>query len=167
MCATPTSGTIGVAKSIDPFYITFVPEIPQMPVTLQANYKEIFATETVEKIDELLEDNYALDDILEFVDQNSEAALLEYYEDYCTAGENIGYDVVDAFVKYHGMSYVENVEDAYQGIYNDEATFAEEYYENVYGEVPGFLVVDWDATWDSSLRYDFDFIDGYVFSSNF
>ena len=167
MCATPTSGTIGVAKSIDPFYITFVPEIPQMPVTLQANYKAIFATETVEKIDELIEDNYDLDDILEFVDANSEAALLEYYEDYCTAGENIGYDVVDAFVKYHGMSYVENVEDAYQGIYNDEATFAEEYYENVYGEVPGFLVVDWDATWDSSLRYDFDFIDGYVFSSNF
>ena len=167
MCATSTSGTIGVAKSIDPFYITFVPEIPQMPVTLQANYKEIFATETVEKIDELIEDNYDLDDILEFVDANSEAALLEYYEDYCTAGENIGYDVVDAFVKYHGMSYVENVEDAYQGIYNDEATFAEEYYENVYGEVPGFLVVDWDATWDSSLRYDFDFIDGYVFSSNF
>ena len=167
MCATPTSGTIGVAKSIDPFYITFVPEIPQMPVTLQANYKEIFATETVEKIDELIEDNYDLDDILEFVDANSEAALLEYYEDYCTAGENIGYDVVDAFVKYHGMSYVENVEDAYQGIYNDEATFAEEYYENVYGEVPGFLVVDWDATWNSSLRYDFDFVNGYVFSSNF
>ena len=138
-----------------------------MSVTLQANYKAIFATETVEKIDELIEDNYDLDDILEFVDANSEAALLEYYEDYCTAGENIGYDVVDAFVKYHGMSYVENVEDAYQGIYNDEATFAEEYYENVYGEVPGFLVVDWDATWDSSLRYDFDFIDGYVFSSNF
>ena len=141
---------------------------PQMSVTFQANYKEVFAIETVEKIEQLVEDNYDLDDILEFVDQNSEADLVVYYEQYCTAGENIGYDVVDAFVKYHGdMGYVENVEDAFRGYYSDEATFAEEYHTDVYGEVPGFLVVDWEATWKQSLTYDFDFIDGYVFSSNF
>ena len=139
-----------------------------MSVTLQVNYKEVFATETVEKIEQLVEDNYALDDILEFVDANSEAALLEYYEEYCTAGENIGYDVVDAFVKYHGsMSYVENVEDAFRGVYYDEETFAEEYYSEIYGEVPAFLVIDWEATWKQSLSYDFDFVDGYVFSSSF
>jgi len=139
-----------------------------MSVTFQANYKEVFTLETVEKIDELVEDNYDLDDILEFIDQNSEDDFVSFYEDYCTAGENIGYDVVDAFVKYHGsMCYVENVEDAFQGVYHDEETFAEEYYSNVYGDVPSFLVVDWKATWDSSLSYDFDFVDGYVFNSNF
>ena len=139
-----------------------------MSVTLQVNYKEVFAIETVEKIDELLEDNYALDDILEFVDQNSEKDLVSFYEDYCTAGENVGYDVVDAFVKYHGdMSYVEFVEEAFRGVYHDGAPFAEEYYEDVYGDVPSFLVVDWEATWEQSLSYDFDLIDGYVFSSSF
>ena len=138
-----------------------------MSVTLQVNYKEVFAIETVEKIDELLEDNYALDDILEFVDQNSEKDLVSFYEDYCTAGEKIGYDVVDAFVKYHGMSYIEYVEDSFRGVYRDGATYAEEYYEDVYGEVPSFVVVDWEATWNQSLSYDFDFIDGYVFSSSF
>ena len=138
-----------------------------MSVTLQVNYKEVFAIETVEKIDELLEDNYDLDDILEFVDQNSEEDLVAYYEIYCTAGEKIGYDVVDAFVKYHGMSYIEYVEDAFRGVYRDGATYAEEYYEDVYGEVPSFVVVDWEATWNQSLSYDFDFIDGYVFSSSF
>ena len=138
-----------------------------MPVTLQVNYKEIFSAEVVEKVDQLVEDNYALDDILEFIDNNSEADFISYYEDYCTAGENVGYDVVDVFVKYHGMSYVENVEDAFRGVYYDEETFAEEYYNDVYGEVPGFLVVDWEATWQLSLSYDFDFIDGYVFSSSF
>ena len=141
---------------------------PQMSVTLQVNYKEVFAIETVEKIEELIEDNYDLDDILEFVDNNSEADLVVYYEQYCTAGENIGYDVVDAFVKYHGdMGYVENVEDAFRGVYYNEETFAEEYYNEIYGEVPAFLVVDWEATWKMSLTYDFDFIDGYVFSSDF
>ena len=141
---------------------------PQMSVTFQANYKEVFATETVEKIEQLVEDNYDLDDILEFVDQNSEADLVVYYEDYVRVGENIGYDVVDAFVKYHGdMGYVENVEDAFRGVYYDEETFAEEYYNEIYGEVPAFLVVDWEATWKQSLTYDFDFVDGYVFCSNF
>ena len=51
-----------------------------MSVTLQVNYKEVFAIETVEKIEELIEDNYDLDDILEFVDNNSEADLVVYYE---------------------------------------------------------------------------------------
>ena len=139
-----------------------------MPVTLQVNYKEIFSAEVVEKVDQLVEDNYALDDILDFVDANSEADLVAYYVDYCTAGERIGYDVVDAFVKYQGsMCYVENVEDAFRGVYYDGATFAEEYYNDIYGEVPAFLVVDWDATWEQSLRYDFDFVDGYIFSSSF
>jgi hypothetical protein len=139
-----------------------------MPVTLQVNYKEIFSAEVVEKVDQLVEDNYALDDILEFIDNNSEDDFISYYEDYVKVGENVGYDVVDAFVKYHGdISYVEYVEDAFRGVYYDEETFAEEYYSEIYGEVPGFLVVDWEATWKQSLTYDFDFIDGYVFCSNF
>ena len=139
-----------------------------MPVTLQVNYKEIFSAEVVEKVDQLVEDNYALDDILEFIDNNSAEDFISYYEEYCTAGENIGYDVVDAFVKYHGsMSYVENVEDAFRGVYYDEETFAEEYYSEIYGDVPAFLVVDWEQTWKQSLSYDFDFVDGYVFSSSF
>lgn len=138
-----------------------------MSVTFTANYKEIFAAETVEFIDGLLEDNYALDDILEFVDANSEEDLVSYYVEYVEQGENLGYDVVDAFVEYHGLSYVEHVRDAYRGHYDSGADFAEEYYNEIYGDVPSFLVVDWDATWEQSMRYDFDFVDGFVFFSNF
>jgi hypothetical protein len=138
-----------------------------MSVTFTANYKEIFATETVEKIEELLEDNYALEDILEFIDKNSENDFVSFYEEYVTQGEKVGYDVVDAFVEYHGLSYVEHCEDAYRGHYDSGADFAEEFYSDVYGDVPSFLVVDWEATWNQSLYYDFDFVDGYVFSSSF
>ena len=137
-----------------------------MPVTLTANYKEIFTAETVEKIDELLDENYCLDDMLEFIDERSESDFVSFYEDYVTAGESIGYDVVDAFVGYHGISYVEHVEEAYRGSYNSEADFAEEYYTELY-EIPCALVIDWQATWDSSMRYDFDFVDGFVFQSHF
>ena len=138
-----------------------------MSITMTANYKEIFAAATVEKIDELLEDNYALDDMLEFIDNHNENDFVTFYEEYVTQGEDIGYDVVDAFIEYHGVAYVEHVRDAYRGTYDSGADFAEEYYNDVYGDVPSFLVVDWEATWEQSMRYDFDFVDGYVFDSSF
>ena len=170
-CDTLRSGTLAPQN---PLRVPYTDQVNQttdtfiMSDTLTVNYdKNLYSTKTVEKIEELLEDSYALDDMLTFMEEHTEDDFRKYYEEYCTAGENIGYDVVDAFVKYHGMSYVEYVEDAFQGIYRDEASFAEEYYENVYGEVPTMLVVDWEATWKSSLSYDYDFVDGYVFSSNF
>lgn len=138
-------------------------------MTLSANYKEIFAAETVKQIDELLDEQYALDDILEFIDENSEEDFVNHYVDYVDAGENIGYDVVDAFIKYHGdVSYVNYVSDAFRGTYDSEADFAEEWVSDCMGlEIPAFVVVDWEATWNQNLRYDFDFVDGYVFDSNF
>lgn len=139
-----------------------------MSVTLSVNYKEVFSVDTVEKIDELIEDNYDLSDMLTFIDEHNEQDFVRYYEEYVSAGEDIGYDVVDEFINYHGeVSFVEYVRDAYQGTYNSEADFAEEFTEEVYGEVPVHLVVDWEATWKCNLRYDFNFVNGYVFSSNF
>jgi hypothetical protein len=138
-----------------------------MSVTFTVNYKETFAAATVEKIDELLEDSYALEDILEFIDANGENDFVSFYEEYVIQGEDLGYDVVDAFVGYQGISYVEHVRDAYRGTYDSGADFAEEFYNDVYGEVPSFLVVDWEATWEQSMKYDFDFVNGFVFDSSF
>jgi hypothetical protein len=28
------------------------------------------------------------------------------------------------------------------------------------------VIVDWDATWNYNLRYDFDYEDGFVFDKN-
>lgn len=158
--------TPGLPASILLFYIR-TQAIHPMTTTMTANYKEIFSTVTAEKIDELLEDNYALDDMLEFIDNRNENDFVTFYEEYVTQGEDIGYDVVDAFIEYHGVAYVEHVRDAYRGTYDSGANFAEEYYNDVYGDVPSFLVVDWEATWEQSLSYDFDFVDGYVFDSSF
>jgi hypothetical protein len=157
----------GLQETPNPVILHSFLRKPPMSVTLTANYKEIFAAQTVEKIDELLEDNYYIDDILEFIDNNNEEDFVAFYEEYVTQGEDLGYDVVDAFVGYHGIANVESVRDAYRGHYDSGADFAEEYYNDIYGDVPSFLVVDWEATWNQSLYYDFDFVDGYVFDSNF
>jgi hypothetical protein len=137
-----------------------------MSITLTANYKETLNTETVEKVDELLDENYALDDILEFIDAHNEEDFVAYYEEYVRCGEAIGYEAVDAYIEEMGcLSYVEDCDERYQGAYRSEADFAEEFYSDLY-DVPCALVVDWEATWESSLRYDFTFCDGYVFRDN-
>lgn len=137
-----------------------------MSITLTANYKETLSAEVVEKIDELMEENYHLDDMLEFLDEKCEYAFLNHYEDYVTAGEDIGYDIVDAFVNYHGIECVHHCQDAYYGSYDSEVDFAMEYYENQGIYIPNDIVVDWYATWQRNLQHEFDFIDGFVFSNN-
>jgi antirestriction protein len=136
-----------------------------MSITLTANYKEVLKQETVEFIEEnCVEGEYDLDDALKFIDEHNEDDFVAYYDEYIRCGEAIGYDAVDAFVEEMGcLSYVENCDDKYRGEYRTEADFAEEYYSDLY-DVPCALVVDWEATWESSLRYDFTFCDGYVFS---
>ena len=126
-----------------------------MTVTLTANYKEVLSTETVEKIDELLDENYCLDDILEFIDERNETNFVNYYEEYVRCGEAIGYEAVDALIDENGeLSCIEDCDERYQGCYNDEAEFAEEFYSDLY-DLPCAIVVDWEATWEQNLRYDF------------
>jgi hypothetical protein len=125
-----------------------------MSITLTSNYTETLKTETVEFIQNLLEDNYALDDILEFVDEHSEDDLVSYYEEYCRCGEAIGYDAVDALINEQGVDYIEGCDERFRGWYQSEADFAEEFYTDTH-DVPCALVIDWQATYDSSLRYDF------------
>jgi antirestriction protein len=126
-----------------------------MSITLTANYKEVLAADTVEKIDELIDENYALDDMLEFIDNYNENDFVAYYEEYVRCGESIGYDAVDALIGEMGcVSDIEGCDERFRGWYESEADFAEEYYSDLH-DVPCALVVDWQATYDSSLRYDY------------
>jgi len=126
-----------------------------MSITLTANYKETLNAQTVEKIDELLEENYALDDMLEFIDTYNETDFCNYYEEYVRCGEAIGYEAVDALIEEMGdVSYIDCCDERYRGCYDNEADFAEDFYNEIM-DVPDALVIDWEATWDQNLRYDF------------
>ena len=134
-----------------------------MAITLTASYKETLNAATVEKIDELLDEQYSLEDILEFIDEHNEEDFVSFYEEYVRCGEAIGYEAVDALIEEMGdLSYVEDCEERYQGHYHNEAEFAEEFYSElefrIYSDLydlPCAIVVDWQATWDTALRYDF------------
>lgn len=127
-----------------------------MTVTLTANYKEVLNTETVEKIDELIDENYDLSAMLEFIDEHNESDFVAYYEEYVRVGEAIGYEAVDALIDEMGcVSDIEDCDERYQGCYQNEAEFAESFYDQMGYDIPMEIVVDWDATWDSTLRYDY------------
>lgn len=93
----------------------------------------------------------------------------EYQEVYQNLCDSYGKDAVNAFLELHDdESLLEYFEEAFQGRYDSESDFAEQFTTDVYGfDAPSFVVVDWDATWNANLRYDFDFEDGFVFSKNF
>jgi antirestriction protein len=142
----------------------------QMTVTFQANYKEIFAAQTVEKVEELLDQDFDLQAIITFVDEYDEEAFVNYYEDYVEAGEAIGFEAVDALVSEDGFEDVSTAAERYQGEFTSTAEFAEYYVEDVLGErIPDCVSVDWERTWDSNFyyshtAYEKDFQTVYIFT---
>ena len=132
------------------------------------NYKEVYEQETVSKIEELLEDSYALEDIVEFIDANSEADFRNFYEEYVTVGEEYSYEAVDAFIEEFGLqSFTPSCfEDAYRGQWESKAQYAENYVSDCYVvDLPGFLEIDWEASFDNLGVTITE--DGYVFDTQF
>ena len=126
-----------------------------MSVTLTANYKEILSERVVDMIDNLQDELYDLQAMLTFIDEHDEDDFYHFYEEYVRCGEAIGYEAVDALIEESGMSAVENCDERYQGCYQSTADFAEEFHTSMGVDIPTMIVVDWEATWDTNLYYDF------------
>lgn len=101
------------------------------------------------------------------INQKEETEISEEYrEKYDELCKFYGQDPVDEFIELYSEEDLEHFEDAYVGYYDSEADFAEEFTNDVYSDVPSYVVVDWEATWNCNLRYDFDFVNGCVFRNN-
>jgi len=139
-----------------------------MSNTLTMNYKELYSQETVDKIEELIADSYALDDIADFIAETSEESFRSYYQTYVETGEEYSYEAVDAFIEEFGLHSLvgDNFQDAYRGQYDSKADYAEQYVSECYSvEVPSFVEVDWEATFDNMDVVMSD--TGYVFDNQF
>ena len=139
-----------------------------MPVTMSSNYKEVFSKETVEQIEELIEFDYQLNEVLDFLDTYGEENV-EHVEAYLDAINNLGIDdakeVIDNYAEYNGVEYVEGCDELYQGNYQSVEEFID-VMELIDYDIPSWLCIDYEATWDSALRFDYDKIDapyGYDF----
>ena len=91
----------------------------------------------------------------------------EYQEIYDELCEEYGEDAVEAFLTIYEESDLQHFEDAFRGHYQSEADFAEQTTIDCYAlDIPVFVMVDWQATWDQGFSGDYEFVDGFVFAKD-
>lgn len=165
-CATSSSGTL---HSPNPRWGCYNYEVIKVKHQMTATATEMNLKEsTKELITDLVANNYYDQDIYVFIKEYGEDALESCYEDYCEYGEDYGFEAVDAFCEEFGVENIGNFQDAYYGEYETPELFVEEYVnETSNASIPDYIVVDWEATWQSNFQYDFTFAEGFIFNKNF
>jgi hypothetical protein len=125
--------------------------------------------ETQELLDEYNELYcWEYNDMVDFIKEYGEKKFRDYYEDYYRAVDDLGEDIVNAFIEVFYIESIGNIEESYQGQMTG-AEFAEQIasdYGYVRGDLPSWIEIDWKESWDN-LSYDYCEQDGYIFSQNF
>ena len=144
-------------------------------------YKELIKKDTIkigedvemtdsvtELFNELVDDGNDADDLQAFIDEHGKSNFTDYIEEYLQKVDEYGEEVVAAFLGIFDIDCIGSLSDAYQGEYTDGAEFAESLVSDCYSmEMPSWVEVDWQATWDNALSYDYSESDGHIFNNNF
>ncbi len=111
-----------------------------------------------EETKELLENVVDEDLASEFLKEYDEDQFVEYYEQYETLVSDYGQGLVDEYIEYYFLDAIDHFEDAYQGEYESGADFAEQIASDcgyISRDFPSWIEIDWQATWDNSLSWDY------------
>lgn len=167
-----------------------------MAITLTANYKETLAPEIIEVIDSLLENDYELNTILEFIDYFGEDYIdhigdlidtvdindcpksdlydfiesygiesLLYFEEYWKLLDDYNLGAIEAFIALYDISDLKHFEETYEGYFDSDKEFVEHFMDMTGDNIPSWIVVDYEATWNSYLSYDYTEENGHYFRS--
>ena len=125
--------------------------------------------ETQQLLDEYNElYNWEYNDMCDFIESYGEDDFRNNYETYHRLVEDYGQGVVDEFMEDFD---IENFEDMYQGQYESGAEFAEQICQDcgyISNNMPYWIVIDWERTWEANLRHDYIEIgEGHIFSANY
>ena len=128
--------------------------------------------ETQELLDEYNElYNWEYNDMCDFIENYGETEFLTYYETYHRLVDDYGQNLVDEFAQEFDVDSVEHFEDMFQGQYNSGGDFAEQIPTDcgyVTRELPHWIEIDWEKTWDKALSYDYtELSGGHIFSNNY
>ena len=125
--------------------------------------------ETLDEYNELY--NWEYNDMCDFIENYGETEFLTYYETYHRLVDDYGQNLVDEFAQEFDIDSVDHFEDIYQGQYNSGADFAEQIATDcgyITKDLPSWIEIDWQKTWDNALSYDYtELIGGHIFSNNF
>ena len=129
-----------------------------------------YSEETQTQNEEFLENTFGWDEdeLVDFIEEHGEEKFKLYFEEYADMVDDIGIDVVSAFLENFDSENVSSCRDAYMGRYDSGAEFAQSIAEDC-GDVPrgmsSWIEIDWEASWD---RLSYDYVecgDGHIFSN--
>ena len=128
--------------------------------------------ETKELLDEYNEEYcWEYNDMVDFIKEHSEEEFVHHYETYNRLCEDYGQNLVDEFIEDFDVSTIENFEDMYQGQYDSGADFAQQIATDcgyITRDLPSWIEIDWQKTWDNALSYDYtELIGGHIFNNNY
>ena len=124
--------------------------------------------ETLDEYNELYDWEY--NEMCEFIENYGETEFLTYYETYHRLVEDYGRELVDNFANHFDVDTVEHFEDMYQGQYDSGAEFAEMIVSDcgyISRDMPSWIEIDWQKTWDNALSYDYTQIGYAIFNDSY
>lgn len=128
--------------------------------------------ETQQLLDEYNElYNWEYNDMCDFIENYGETEFLTYYETYHRLVDDYGQNLIDEFAEHYDVDSVEHFEEMYQGQFTSGGEFAEVIASDcgyVSRELPHWIEIDWEKTWDKALSYDYtELIGGHIFSDSY
>ena len=106
----------------------------------------------------------------DFIENHSEEEFREHYETYNRLCDDYDKNLVDEFIENYDTETIEHFEDMYQGQYDSGAEFAEQIATDcgyVTRELPHWIEIDWQKTWDNALSYDYTQIGYAIFNDSY
>ena len=134
--------------------------------------------ETQEKLDGFnLLYNWEYNEMCDFIESHGEETFRDHYETYHRLVDEYGMELVNNFADHFDIETVEHFEEMYQGQHETCSNFAEHICEELgyIRDLPAWVSVDWEKTWEDALSYDYTEIDcdmsdytyGHIFSNNY
>ena len=119
--------------------------------------------EHLQAIMEMLEDTDASKS--ELYDYLEEQGIdeLEFFDKYKELMDNYDEGAVSAFLSLNYVSDLHQFKESYEGEFDRVDDFVEYILENSGEEIPSWLCIDAEATWNCSLRHNYDEENGYYF----
>ena len=131
-----------------------------------------YSEETQTQIEEFLENTFGWDEdeLVAFVERFGEEKFKLYFEEYADMVDDIGNEIVEAFLDNFDIADISSCRDSYQGQFENGAEFAQQLAEDcceVPRDMSSWIEIDWEASWEN-LTYDYVESDnGHIFSQNF
>lgn len=168
MTVTLTANYKEVLAECDVIIIDSIVEEQELPLEYVLEIYDYFGIEYADELANIVETlqnlNCEKSELAEFIESYG-VENLEYAEEYFELLNEYDIDALDAFISIYDVSDLSQFVDRYEGYFRYVSEFVENFLENSGTEIPSWIAVDYEATWESALRFDYDEHEGQYFRS--